>query len=97
MKKIADEIDHIKRESGVVDPSKLIARMEALRKDILALKDNVTEKEDRAWVFPQLKQYADEQLSKRATPKKDEPLSPEIDAAYVRERGLLMRSMNSEQ
>jgi hypothetical protein len=63
--------------------------MDALRKDILAFKDNVKEKEYRARVFPQLKQYADEQLSKRATPKKDEPLSPEIDAAYVRERGVI--------
>lgn len=96
LKKIADEIDYIKRESGKVDPSRLIARMEALKKDIFLFKDNVTDPADKAWVFPQLKQYADEQLPKRAVPKKDELVSAEIGAAYTRERGLLMRSMNLE-
>lgn len=96
LKKIADEIDYIKRESGKADPSRLIARMEALKKDIFLFKDNVTDPADKAWVFPQLKQYADEQLPKRAVPKKDELVSAEIGAAYTRERGLLMRSMNLE-
>lgn len=96
LKKIADEIDYIRRESGIADPSRLIARMEALKKDILTFKDNVTDQEDKAWVFPQLKQYADEQLPKRAVPKKDELVSAEIGSAYIRERGLLMRSMNLE-
>ena len=97
LKKIADEIDHIKQESGTADPSRLIARMEALKKDIFTFKDNVTDPEDKAWVFPQLKQYADQQLPKRAVPKKDEVVSVEMGNAYIRERGLLMRSMNLEQ
>lgn len=97
LKKIADEIDYIRRESGSADPSRLMARMEALKKDILTFKDNVTDTEDKAWVFPQLKQYADEQLPKRAVPKKDEFVSAEIGSAYIRERNLLMRSMNLEQ
>ncbi|WP_447891506.1 hypothetical protein [Pseudomonas atacamensis] len=97
LKKIVDEIDFIKRESGVADPSRLIARMEALKKDIFIFKDNVTDPADKEWVFPQLKQYADEQLPKRAVPKKDEFVSEEIRSAYTRERGLLMRSMNLEK
>ncbi|WP_207807945.1 MULTISPECIES: hypothetical protein [unclassified Pseudomonas] len=97
LKKIVDEIDFIKRESGAADPSRLIARMEALKKDIFIFKDNVTDPADKEWVFPQLKQYADEQLPKRAVPKKDEFVSEEIRGAYTRERGLLMRSMNLEK
>ncbi|SCX36914.1 hypothetical protein SAMN03159437_05787 [Pseudomonas sp. NFACC25] len=97
LKKIVDEIDYIKRESGSADPSRLIARMEALNKDIFTFKDNVTDREDKAWVFPQLKQYADEQLPKRAVPKKDEIVSAEIGSAYIRERRLLMRSMSLQQ
>lgn len=97
LKKIVDEIDYIKRESGSADPSRLIARMEALNKDIFTFKDNVTDREDKAWVFPQLKQYADEQLPKRAVPKKDEIVSAEIGIAYIRERRLLMRSMSLQQ
>jgi hypothetical protein len=97
LKKIVDEIDYIKRESGSADPSRLIARMEALNKDIFTFKDNVTDREDKAWVFPQLKQYADEQLPKRAVPKKDEIVSVEIGSAYIRERRLLMRSMSLQQ
>ncbi|WP_046237480.1 hypothetical protein [Pseudomonas syringae pv. coryli] len=96
LKKIADEIDYINRESGVADPSRLIARMEALEKEIFVFKDNVTDPADKECVFPQLKQYADEQIPKRAAPKKDEFVSAEIAIAYTRERGLLMRSMNLE-
>ncbi|GGJ52256.1 hypothetical protein [Pseudomonas avellanae] len=96
LKKIADEIDYIKRESGTADPSRLIARMEALKKEIFVFKDNVTDPADKEWVFPQLKQYADEQIPKRAVPKENEFVSAEIASAYIREHGLLMRSMNLE-
>ncbi|MBD8791494.1 hypothetical protein IFR09_18290 [Pseudomonas syringae] len=96
LKKIADEIDSIKRNNGEVDPSKLIERMENLKKVIFTFKDNVNPSEDKDWVFPQLKAYAEEQIPKRAKAQPGEVVSSEIQNAFTRERRLLMRSMNLE-
>jgi hypothetical protein len=97
LKKIADEIDYIRRESGVADPSRLIGRMEALKKEVLIFKDNVTDPKDKAWVLARLTEYAEGQIPKRAVPKKDEMVSAEIGAAYVRERASLIRSISYEK
>jgi hypothetical protein len=93
LKKIADEIDHIKRESGSTDPSRLIARMESLTKDITAFKGNVTDNEDRVWVFGELKKYAEAQLPKIAVPKKDEAVSAAVMTAYRQERTRLIKAI----
>lgn len=97
LKKIADEIDSIYRESGTLDPSRIIAKMEQLKKDILIFKDNINTEGDKAYVLPRLKAYADEQIPKQAVPKPKEMVSKEMQDAYTRERRLLMRSMNHEQ
>lgn len=96
LKKIADEIDSIQRNNGEIDPSKLIERMESLKKVILAFKDNVNSSKDKNWVFPQLKDYAERQIPKRAKAQPGELVSKEIQEAHARERRLLMRSMNVE-
>lgn len=97
LKKIADEIDGIRRNSGEVDPSKVIEKMESLKKVILTFKDNVNSEEDKGWVFPQLKDYAEEQIPKRAKARPGDAASKEIQEAYTKERRLLMRSMNIER
>jgi hypothetical protein len=93
LKKIADEIDYIRRESGVIDPSKLIARMEELRKDIETFKENLSNPEDKGWVFPQLKEYAAAVIPTHAMPKKDEVVGDLIQTSYIKERRRLMASM----
>ncbi|MBK4989206.1 hypothetical protein [Pseudomonas sp. S36] len=94
LKKIADEIDAIRRQNGEIDPSRLIEKMEKLKKVIFTFKDNVNSAEDKAWVFPQLKGYAEEQIPKRAKARPGEAVSQEIQEAFTKERRLLMRSMN---
>lgn len=93
LKKIADKMDYIRRESGLIDPSKLIARMEELRKDIETFKENLSNPEDKEWVFPQLKEYAAAVIPTHAAPKKDEVVGDLIQTSYIKERRRLMASM----
>ncbi|WP_144934708.1 hypothetical protein [Pseudomonas alabamensis] len=97
LKKIADEMDSIKANSGQVDPSRIIERMESLKKVIFLFKDNINSDKDKDWIFPQLKAYAEEQIPKRPKARPGEGVSDEIKEAHLRERRLLMRSMNLEK
>jgi len=93
LKKIADEADSILQASGNDDSSRLIDRMEKLKKDVLTFKDNLRSSADREYVLPRLKQYVDKQIPRKAVPYKNEAVPAAIAYRYMEARQELLESI----
>lgn len=94
LKRIADEADSIAQASGSEDPSRLIDRIEKLRKDVLLFKDNLNSAEDREYVLPRLKDYVQQQIPNRAMPHKDGVVAAAVAYRYVQARKELLAAIN---
>lgn len=95
LKKIADDIDSIKRDNGNIDPSKLASRMEKLKHDILALKDHINDQSDKQYVFDNLYDYAKEVVPGTPAPMPRESLNPFVLNAYRTELQALLDALNT--
>lgn len=94
LKRIADETDSIAQASGSDDASRLIDRMEKLKKDIQLFKDNLKSLDDRAYVLPRLKEYVRNQIPPKAKPHKDGGVAAAVAYRYVQVRNELLAAIN---
>ena len=95
LKKIVDEIDYIKSQSGMVDSLTLVNRIGKLSDNIFRMQGNLKDPEDIPYVKDNLAELIEINIPATPVPTPEKPISPELKEYYINERRKLISTVKT--